>query len=160
MFGVQELTNAYEKIMEQRRGADDKGSKAQTNSFCGYWLLVSWLWSLDSSAHCCTFETLDRVRSGCQDRRFSDSDTEDRTWQSFDFWRWPEQIQETPEPKKDRPEKAEDPTTDSQEDKEEKKQARLEQMITRSTKTSLNKKIQLFHLTSILRTVCDTWFVI
>ena len=31
MFGVQDLTNAYEKIMEQRRGADDKGSKALRN---------------------------------------------------------------------------------------------------------------------------------
>ena len=28
MFGVQDLTNAYKKIMEQRHGADDKGSKA------------------------------------------------------------------------------------------------------------------------------------
>jgi len=26
-FRDKELTNAYEKIMEQRRGADDKGSK-------------------------------------------------------------------------------------------------------------------------------------
>lgn len=32
LFVIQELTNAYEKIMEQRRGSDEKCSKAGAKS--------------------------------------------------------------------------------------------------------------------------------